>query len=120
MRNLVAFVFVALVVGCNGPVGDLRPAGKLKIVGETECWPDKLVRLRAEGVPDGAQLRWRVTPDDQVDIATTTRDVLEFVAPAGDYQVELLTLAKDKPDASFDEARVTVSIFGPGRKGKVR
>jgi hypothetical protein len=120
MRTVLAFLVVALVVGCNGPTGDLKPAGKVSIEGKTSVSDHKLVRLTAGSVPAGAQVRWQVTPSDGVDMATTTQDRLEFVAEPGEYQVRLTVLDKANPATPFDEAEIKVSVggrFGGGKYG---
>jgi hypothetical protein len=115
MRAWLAFVCVGLV-GYASLDGDLKPAGKLKIEGKTEYDSYKLVRLKASGMPEGALLRWRVTPEAAVDYAPTPRDQLVFVAPPGSYDVELTVVKSSQSEPIFDEARVKVTI-GYGRGG---
>jgi hypothetical protein len=112
MRLCLAFVVVALVAGCNGEAGDLKPAGKVKIEGKTEGPEHRLIRLQAVGVPEGASIRWQVTPSDGVDLATTARERLEFVGDPGAYEVTLTVVDKANPNASFDQARVKVNVGG--------
>lgn len=82
-----------------------------KVAGETRYKPHTLVRLRAEGVDAKAGLLWRVYPSDVVQRANTPRGVLEFAAPPGRYEVELLAITTGV-DGGFviDEARAVVVI----------
>lgn len=115
MRICLMFVVVGLAGAWSGPAGDLRPAGKLKIEGETSYAPFKLVRLKAVGLPEGALIRWRVTPGEEIDYATTPRNEVVFIAPEGVYQVELTAVKGSGQEAVFDEARVEVEISSKGR-----
>lgn len=103
------------------------------IVGLLKYKPNQLVRLRADNVPPKAGLVWRVTPSAGVDRATTPRGVLEFAAPPGSYEVELLVITQD-PEGSVGvaEAKAAVNVgdappaapkprAGPeGATGKIR
>lgn len=61
------------------------------ILGPDTVEPYKLVRLKAEGLPEKAGALWDVLPVGKVDIATSKdRCCLEFVGPPGVYTVELL------------------------------
>lgn len=79
------------------------------ISGETKYKPHSLVRLRAVGVPEKAGLLWRITPKGNVQRATTSRDICEFAAPPGAYEVEVLVISC-KPDGSLDTSEAAVSI----------
>lgn len=114
MRTVLAFLVVALVVGCTGETGNLKPAGKVSIEGKKIAGDHKLIRLTAGSVPAGAQMRWQVTPSGGVDIATTAADRLEFAAEPGEYEVRLTVLDKANPATPYDEAVLKVSI---GRNG---
>lgn len=84
---------------------------ELKITGEVKVEPYKLVRLKADGVGTKAGILWRVNPRKGVDKASTPRDRLEFVAPPGTYEVDLVSI-KSGADGSVEteEASVTVTI----------
>jgi hypothetical protein len=74
----------------------------------------KLVRLAAENVPPKAGVVWRVRPGRDVDRSSQTdRNKLEFVAPPGAYDVEILvvTVAADG-QVQIDESTTTITI-GP-------
>lgn len=76
--------------------------------------PYKLVRLAAENVPPKAGVVWRVRPGRDVDrSAQPDRNRLEFVAPPGTYDVEILvvTVATDG-QVQIDESTTTITI-GP-------
>lgn len=87
-----------------------------KIVGELKVQPYQLVRLRAENVCERAGIRWRVYPQTGVDTATTPRGLLEFVAPPGVYDVEVLAIGVTDGVVSISEARVRVTVGGDGPK----
>jgi hypothetical protein len=110
MRAFVCLLaaFVAAATAATSP----PPA--LQIAGETKYRPHTLVRLRAEGADPRAGLIWRVHPTRGVERASSPRGVLEFAAPPGSYEVELLAITA-APDGSLqiDEARVTIEIEPP-------
>jgi hypothetical protein len=93
-----------------------------KIVGETKVAPYRIVRLKVENLPAKAGLMWKVRPlspdakPDAVDWATG-RNVQkpEWVAPPGDYRVELtvVTIGADGAPV-LDGSEVVVTIVGPG------
>jgi hypothetical protein len=85
-------------------------ADALRIVGETKYKPHSLVRLRADGVDAKAAILWRVHPSKGVQRATTPRDVLEFAAHPGTYEVELLVIRNAGDGLQVAESRVTVEI----------
>lgn len=69
-----------------------------QIVGPDKVEPYKLVRLKAADLPEKAGVLWDVMPVGKADLASSSdRSTLEFVAPPGTYQVELLvaTVGKD-------------------------
>jgi hypothetical protein len=94
--------------------------GEVRIIGEGKVPPYTLVRLRAEGVDNKAGLVWRVYPSKGVSRASTGKGLLEFVAPPGSYEVELLAITVGTDNAvNVDEGRLTVTIGdapppGPG------
>lgn len=110
MRN--AFAIVALV--CTALAARAEP---VRIAGETKYPPHALVRLKADGVDPKAALLWRVYPGTGVQRASSPRGVLEFAAPPGAYEVELLAITGGEGGAlSVEEARVAVEIAACGPK----
>lgn len=105
---MMRIVLTALLLLLGGFVAAEEPT----ITGETKVKPHTLVRLKAENVCERAGLRWRVYPPAGVDSATTPRGVLEFVAPPGTYDVELLAISVTEGIVSIAEARVKVTIEG--------
>ncbi len=99
---------IALVV----TFASLHPvhAETIRIAGETNYKPNTLVKLRAEGVDSGAALLWRIHPGKDVQRATTPRGVLEFVAPPGSYDVELLVIQQTDGNLTVEECQVRVVI----------
>lgn len=87
-------------------------SAQVGILGETKVEPNKLVRLKADGVDPKAGVLWRVYPPT-VDKATTGKGLLEFVGAPGTYRVELLaiSLAADG-STQIEEATVSVLIGG--------
>lgn len=110
MRKIATAFLIALV--CTGGLFAQEPTPEPKITGEVNVKPHTLVRLKAENVCERAGLRWRVYPPAGVDYATTPRGVLEFVAPPGVYDVELLAISVTEGIVSIAEARVKVTIEG--------
>jgi len=105
-----ATVFLAAALLACGTLAAQPDAG-LKLTGDATYEPFTIVKLKAEGVSPKAALIWRVTPDEKVSRATTTRDRLEFVAPPGVYRVELLVITVDADgNAHAEERRTTVTI----------
>lgn len=104
MRStLLAFLCLALA-----PV--TARADTVRIAGETKYKPHSLVRLRAEGADAKAAILWRVHPSKGVERATTPRNILEFAAHPGAYEVELLVIRASGDGLQVDEARVTIEI----------
>ncbi|MGL6097132.1 MAG: hypothetical protein ACRC7O_15210, partial [Fimbriiglobus sp.] len=103
MRNAFAIVVLAVTAF-------LARAEPVRIAGETKYAPHALVRLKAEGVDAKAALLWRVHPSTGVQRATAPRGVLEFAAPPGTYEVELLAIASVDGTLTVEEARATVEI----------
>lgn len=93
------------------PVAD-RACG-CTIAGATEYPTHGLVRLQAQGTPPGAALVWKVTPRAGVDRATTSPDRLQFSAPPGVYEVDLMVLSKDGDELSVQELFTKVTIGAP-------
>jgi len=92
----------------------------LKIAGNAAYPAHSLVRLRAEGQDAKAGLLWRVYPSIGVQRATTARNLMEFAAPPGSYEVELLAVAAGpEGELKIEEARLTVTIGTPEPKPPV-
>lgn len=106
----VATLFMLLCLAGGAPAENPQP----KITGELKAKPYTLVRLKAENVCERAGLRWRIYPQTGVDQATTPRGLLEFVAPPGTYDVELLAIGVTDGVVSISEARVKVTVGGDG------
>ncbi len=88
------------------------------IEGETKAGPYLLVRLKAAGVDAKAGLRWKVTPSKYVSRATTPRGLLEFVAPPGEYEVELLVITSGA-DGVLDIGETVTVVTISGTPGPV-
>lgn len=101
---------LALAVGLLAVVPSAAPAQAIRIRGETRYPSHSLVRLRAEHVDAKAALLWRVYPSTDVQRATSPRGLLEFAAPPGTYEVELLVITNTDGTLSVEEARVRVTI----------
>lgn len=78
------------------PSPDPEPAAALRIVGETQIAPYRVVRLKAVGVPAKAGVIWKVrplaadAPANAVDwVGRQNVREPEWVAPPGQYRVEL-------------------------------
>lgn len=86
----------------------------VKIIGPASVPSHKLVRLSADGADPKAGLVWRVYPRLE-DRATTPKGQLQFVAPPGTYEVELLAIKLDsKGETLIEEARHVVVVGEPG------
>ena len=110
MRFLSAFGTIALIFATVLAGGE-KPATKgPKIAGETNYGPYELVRLKASECDPKATIRWRVTPDADVLRADTPIELLQCVAPPGNYVVDLLAVKVVGEKAEIEEARVTVRI----------
>lgn len=109
-------LFVLLAAFCTFAfASQFRREGGLRIAGETSYEPHALVRLYAENVPAKAGILWRVYPSN-VDRATTPKNVLEFSAHPGIYQVELLAivvLEDQTVEVVEASARVVIKSCGP-------
>lgn len=89
---------------------------EVKIVGPSNVNPHKLVKLSADGADPKAGLVWRVHPRLE-DRASSPKGKLEFVAPPGTYEVELLAIKlSSNGETLVEEARHTVVIGEPGPK----
>lgn len=114
MRPLAALLLALPAVGSlttaepPGPPAPAPPA--VTIAGATKYAPHALVRLRAEGTDAKAALLWRVHPARDVQRATTPRGLLEFAAPPGRYQVELIVLTATPAGIDAAEAFLDVEI----------
>lgn len=106
---LVGLIATGFAVGAGAEPPQIR--------GETRYPPHGLVRLRAEGVGPKSAVLWRVYPANVVQRATTPRGLLEFAAPPGTYEVELLVITATDDGLTVEEARLTVVIEPPGKPG---
>lgn len=95
-----ALVAVVLALGLGGMCMATDPA----ITGETSIAEYKLVRFKVTGQPDKTGYLWRVRPltpgvtADMIDYAQgghKDTDTLEFIAPPGQYNIELTLVAPD-------------------------
>jgi hypothetical protein len=127
--QIAAAVAGLLGVGVAGRVATSAPAGAgaaqhrltadvvapaaPAIDGKTSYAPHQLVRLKADGVQAGAAVRWRVSPRAGVDRATTKPEVLEFAAPPGTYEVELLVIRQTPAGLDLQEQYERVTIGEP-------
>lgn len=87
-----------------------------EITGRREYPAHALVRLQVANVPDKVGFLWRVSPP-VIDRATTSKDRLEFAAPPGVYDVEVLlfSIAPDgTPSLDSVQTRVVVGAIPPG------
>lgn len=103
MRNLAV---LGLLCCLAAPVW-----GQPKIEGKTHYPPYALVRLGVVDVPPKTGTLWEVYPPERVDIATTRPDRLEFAAPPGVYQAQILLVTVDEsgtPQLRKLTARVTI------------
>ena len=82
------------------------------IAGDREYPTHGLVRLSAEGVPADAAVAWKVSPRAGVERATTEPELLEFAAPPGTYEVDLMIIAKVGDKLTVREVFTKVTI-GP-------
>jgi len=84
----------------------------MRISGETKYSPHTLVRLKAENVPAKSAIKWRVLPSLGVQRATTPKEILEFAAKPGKYEVELLAISINGEAIELQEATTAVEIEG--------
>lgn len=104
MRKL--FCILALVL--------LLPAlslAELKIVGSLKVDPYKLVRLNAEGAPEGSALLWDY--DEDVLDGEATNGKLVFIGPPGKYRIKLTAIRVDtKTSKVIAEVTKVVVVIG--------
>jgi hypothetical protein len=75
-----------------------------------------IVKIKANGVDPKAALEWEVTPEKFVDFATSEDEtLLQFVAPPGDYIVNLRVISQDPVTGklSSKKLKATVKILPP-------
>ncbi|MCZ2341693.1 MAG: S1 family peptidase [Bacteroidales bacterium] len=89
-------------------------AEPIRIVGKTDYPSHSLVRLRAENVDPKAAILWRVHPSQDVQKATTPREVLEFAAHPGRYEIELLVIQQSDGGLTVGESQIMVTVAGCG------
>lgn len=96
---------------------------EIRISGATRYKQHSLVRLQAEGADGKAAILWRVHPSRSVDRATTSRNLLQFAAPPGRYQVELLVISNRDGGLDVQEVFTEIEIEGgaesPPPEGKL-
>jgi len=109
MRNAVLWTVLFSLSACPLAAADNPP---VRIAGETKYKPHSLVRLKAEGADPKAAILWRIHPAKDVHRATTPRGVLEFAAPPGTYEIELLVIQQGDGGLVVEESQVTVVIEG--------
>lgn len=106
-------VIVALLAALSTKGGCGRCSGQeWKIDGPRQVQAYQLVRLRVDA-PKGAAIIWRVSPAAMVSRATTTRGILEFVAPPGKYSVDALVIRNIDDGIDVQEAQAEVVINAP-------
>lgn len=89
MRGVIVYLVWLLLAGVA--------SAQVKIVGETNVQPYKLVRLQATGMPVKSNAAWEVWPRGKADVAASAdRTKVEFVAEPGVYDVELLVFSLDE------------------------
>lgn len=90
-------------------------SGTVTISGDTKVLPYKIVKLTADGADPKAGIIWRISPSKDVSKATSSqKSRLEFVAPPGNYTVDLLSVRLSATgETQIDEAQVTVTIGEP-------
>lgn len=126
--QLVAAIVAALLglCVCTGDHADAAPPSLAPLVGAQAGDPARitgavqypahsLVKLRAENVQAGSAVLWRVSPRADVQRATTKPELLEFAAPPGAYEVELLVMRQaDGGGLSVEEVFSKVTV-GDGK-----
>ncbi|MCE9530352.1 MAG: serine protease [Planctomycetes bacterium] len=109
MRLLFSFALLIF----SSAVMAAEPTPGLRIAGNMTYPAHSLVRLRAEGHDPKAGILWRIYPSANVQRATTARNLLEFAAPPGSYEVELLAIVTGMDgDLKIEESKQTI-IVGP-------
>jgi hypothetical protein len=98
---------LAVLLGCSG----LATAAP-QIGGEKAYPAHSLVRLRAEGLDAKSAVLWRVTPSKNVQRASTPRQLLEFAAPPGTYEILLLSITSGPDGLDVQETTAEVTIGG--------
>ena len=97
MIGVLATVFVLCqpATAIPAPRGAQEPSPDApRITGELKYKPHQLVKLKALNIPNGAGLIWRVSPRSNVQRATVAPTLLEFAAPPGQYEIELLIMTQ--------------------------
>jgi hypothetical protein len=86
----------------------------ITINGPVEIKPHTLARLKVDGADAKSAILWRIYPPEKVDKATTSREILEFTGPPGEYTVEVLVIS-NSPEGVLrvDEARHKLRIGEP-------
>lgn len=83
--------------------------GQLKITGEAKVKANRMVRLTATGMAEGAALVWDVSDEDRCDVEESGNRLL-LVAPPGTYKVKVRALTVKDGKTAAETARVTVVV----------
>jgi hypothetical protein len=82
------------------------------ITAPDEVQPYKLARVEVAGVPEGAAVSWRVFPRESVDRASSPKGTLEFVAPPGEYIVDVSIYYIKDGAIILDEGTCKIKVVG--------
>jgi hypothetical protein len=85
-----------------------------KIAGKNKYAPHELVKLKAEGVGPKDALLWRISPSKGTWRATTARDLCEFSAIPGTFDVLLIVISQADGAFEVNESTITVEVEGCG------
>lgn len=111
MKRVIVAVLLVLLVSL-GHACQAEP----EIQGKREYAPYTLVRLQVTGVPTKTGFLWRVYPPS-IDRASTSKDILQFAAAPGTYDVEVLLVSVDgegNPSLDSIQTRVVIGTTPPG------
>lgn len=84
----------------------------IAIDGETTIKAHRMCRLRATNVGKADGILWRVSPRNKIDKAINSPGLLQFVAPPGTYQIDLLVIRKEGESFRILEASTSVTFQG--------
>ena len=88
---------------------------EIKITGETSVQRDRMVRLKVEGMAEGAAVVWDVSDDKAVDADEYPDGRYHFAAAPGVYRVKavVITVAKEGGQLKVETAKTTVKVSDP-------